>query len=223
MWKQSHFFDALHPVLNILERLLVCDVIHQDDALTCREKGARERERKKFRSQSKIWSEHKEPVMFVLHASCAHHGSSVVGCCNGLEPLLPCCVPARAQSSSKKKSALMCWFSHQDFQIQHWWKVSWIWRCTTTHLLCNFHSESLPYVTWSCTLWSMCDGDLDNKPCHKALIWWTRGRFLFALREIKTAAPRRKRRNITQPSMCFAKNKQGISRQEPNSYLLPDL
>lgn len=32
-WKQSHFFDALHPVLNVFEGLLVCDVVHQDDAL----------------------------------------------------------------------------------------------------------------------------------------------------------------------------------------------
>lgn len=32
-WKQSHFFDALHPVLNVFEGLLVCDVVNQDDAL----------------------------------------------------------------------------------------------------------------------------------------------------------------------------------------------
>lgn len=27
-WKHSHFFDALHPVLNVFEGLLVCDVVH---------------------------------------------------------------------------------------------------------------------------------------------------------------------------------------------------
>lgn len=31
---QSHLFDALHPVLDVFEGLLVCDVVHQDDALT---------------------------------------------------------------------------------------------------------------------------------------------------------------------------------------------
>ena len=46
MWKQSHFFDALHPVLNVFERLLICDVVHQDDALTERERE-REKERKR--------------------------------------------------------------------------------------------------------------------------------------------------------------------------------
>lgn len=31
--RQPHLFDALHPVLDVFEGLLVCDVVHQDDAL----------------------------------------------------------------------------------------------------------------------------------------------------------------------------------------------
>lgn len=37
--RQSHLFDALHPVLDVFEGLLVCDVVHQDDALTQSEEG----------------------------------------------------------------------------------------------------------------------------------------------------------------------------------------
>lgn len=54
-------------------------------------------------TQSKAPNEHKEAAMpsrlsslLVLLASCAHHGSSVVRCCDGLKPLLPRCVPAQS-------------------------------------------------------------------------------------------------------------------------------
>lgn len=39
-------------------------------------------------------------------APVAHHGSSVVGCRNGLEPLLPRCVPAHTRKSEKKWTAV---------------------------------------------------------------------------------------------------------------------
>lgn len=35
--KWPHFFDALHPVLDVFEGLLVSDVVHQDDALKHRQ------------------------------------------------------------------------------------------------------------------------------------------------------------------------------------------
>lgn len=37
--RQPHLFDALHPVLDVFEGLLVCDVVHQDDALMQARKG----------------------------------------------------------------------------------------------------------------------------------------------------------------------------------------
>lgn len=68
----------------------------------------RDREREDSRSQWKLQSEHKGPVMsawlsslLVLWASWAHHGSSVVGRRNGLEPLLPRCVPAQSTRVQK--------------------------------------------------------------------------------------------------------------------------
>lgn len=48
-WKQSHFFDALHPVLNVFEGLLIRDVVHQDDALA--QSKDRDKEREDLRSQ----------------------------------------------------------------------------------------------------------------------------------------------------------------------------
>ena len=52
-WKQPHFFDALHPVLNVFEGLLVCDVVHQDDALTQSEERERDKRRGDFKESVK--------------------------------------------------------------------------------------------------------------------------------------------------------------------------
>lgn len=40
-------------------------------------------------------------------ASAAHHGSSVVGCGDGLEPLLPRCVPAHTSKREEKCTAAL--------------------------------------------------------------------------------------------------------------------
>lgn len=97
-----HLFYALHPVLDVFEGLLVCDVVHQDDALTPGADGGGAR-RQDVMTQSKARNGHKGAVMpsrlsslLVPSASCAHHGSSVVRCCDGLKPLLPRCVPAQS-------------------------------------------------------------------------------------------------------------------------------
>lgn len=49
-------------------------------------------------SKEKVQRERAEPA-----ASAAHHCSSVVGCSDGLEPLLPCCVPAHKSAKSEEK------------------------------------------------------------------------------------------------------------------------
>lgn len=48
--------------------------------------------------QRKVQRERAEPAAFA-----AHHCSSVVGCSDGLEPLLPCCVPAHKSAKVRKK------------------------------------------------------------------------------------------------------------------------
>lgn len=57
MENQPHFFDALHPVLDVFEGLLVCDVVHQDDALSCREQQHEgTEENTKEATKSACWS-----------------------------------------------------------------------------------------------------------------------------------------------------------------------
>lgn len=74
------------------------------------------------RTQWKVQNEHKEAAMpswlsslLVLQASCAHHGSSVVGRCDGLKPLLSRCVPAQSTYvwKNKKKRKKCCFVIHK--------------------------------------------------------------------------------------------------------------
>lgn len=88
-----YLFDALHPVLNVFEGLLVCDVVHQDDALPTAET---EVSRTRQRQEAQRERTEADP----------HHGSSVVGCSDGLEPLLPRCVPARAQTHTHTHTSM---------------------------------------------------------------------------------------------------------------------
>lgn len=94
--EEAHFFDALHPVLYVFEGLLVCDVVHQDDALPQSERAKREDKRCECKGTERA-QQHAGSA-----GSCAHHGSSVVGCRDGFEPLLPCRVPAQSARTVKK-------------------------------------------------------------------------------------------------------------------------
>lgn len=119
--RSPYLFNALHPVLDVFEGLLVCDVVHQDNALTRSANRWGQGDRTLWLSQ-KAQGEHKEAAMpswlsslLVLLASCSHHGSSVVRCCDGLKPLLPRCVPAQStcvkirSCFSQKDGGQMSW------------------------------------------------------------------------------------------------------------------
>lgn len=84
----------------------------------------REAQRLDLRSQWKVQSEQKGLMtsawlssLFVLQACSAHHGSSVVGRGNSLEPLLSCCVPAQCTHVQVRKK-MCCFVSSENWTFE---------------------------------------------------------------------------------------------------------
>lgn len=82
--EEAYLFDVADPVPDVVEGLLVGDVVDQHDPL---------------QTGSDISTQHSDEGSHdEARGGGAYHGSSVIGCGDGPEPLLTCCVPETQRS-----------------------------------------------------------------------------------------------------------------------------